>query len=48
MTWGRKSFQLDIVLVTMVLIGAVGWLMDCGAIAVQSRYAAWAARSAAS
>jgi sulfonate transport system permease protein len=48
MTWGRKSFQLDIVLVTMVLIGAVGWLMDRGAVAVQSRYAAWAARSAAS
>ncbi len=48
MTWGRKSFQLDIVLVTMVLIGAMGWLMDRGAVAVQSRYAAWAARSAAS
>ena len=48
MTWGRKSFQLDIVLVTMVLIGAVGWLMDRGAVAVQSRYAGWAARSAAS
>ncbi len=47
MTWGRKSFQLDIVLVTMVLIGAVGWLMDRGAVAVQSRYAAWATRSAA-
>jgi sulfonate transport system permease protein len=48
MTWGRKSFQLDIVLVTMVLIGAVGWLLDRGAVAVQSRFAAWATRSAAS
>jgi sulfonate transport system permease protein len=48
MTWGRKSFQLDIVLVTMVLIGAVGWLKDRGALAVQSRFAGWAARSAAS
>jgi sulfonate transport system permease protein len=48
MTWGRKSFQLDIVLVTMVLIGAIGWLMDRGAVAVQSRYGAWAERSAAS
>jgi sulfonate transport system permease protein len=48
MTWGRKSFQLDIVLVTMVLIGAVGWLMDRGVVKVQSRYAAWAARSVAS
>jgi sulfonate transport system permease protein len=48
MTWGRKSFQLDIVLVTMLLIGAVGWLMDRGALAVQSRFAGWAAWSAAS
>jgi sulfonate transport system permease protein len=48
MTWGRKSFQLDIVLVTMVLIGATGWLMDRGALAVQSRFVGWAARSAAS
>jgi len=48
MTWARKSFQLDIVLVTMVLIGAIGWLMDRGAIAVQSRFAAWAARSVVS
>jgi sulfonate transport system permease protein len=48
MTWGRKSFQLDIVLVTMVLIGAVGWLMDRGALAVQSRFAGWAAQSATS
>jgi sulfonate transport system permease protein len=46
MTWGRKSFQLDIVLVTMVLIGAVGWLMDRGVLAVQARFAGWAARSA--
>src|SRR5580704_12522056 len=28
MTWGRKSFQLDVVLVTMVVIGVVGWLLD--------------------
>jgi sulfonate transport system permease protein len=35
MTWARKSFQLDIVLVTMVLIGVVGYLMDRGALAVQ-------------
>jgi sulfonate transport system permease protein len=46
MTWGRKSFQLDIVIVTMVLIGLIGWLLDRGALAVQQRATAWASRSA--
>jgi sulfonate transport system permease protein len=45
MTWGRKSFQLDIVLVTMLLIGVVGWLLDRGALLVQTRATAWASRS---
>jgi sulfonate transport system permease protein len=46
MTWGRKSFQLDIVLVTMAVIAAVGWLLDRAALAVQARATAWVARSA--
>jgi sulfonate transport system permease protein len=46
MTWGRKSFQLDIVLVTMVLIGIVGWLLDRAAFVAQTRVTAWASRSA--
>lgn len=46
MTWGRKSFQLDIVIVTMVLIGVIGWLLDRAALAVQRRTTAWATRSA--
>jgi sulfonate transport system permease protein len=46
MTWGRKSFQLDIVIVTMVLIGLTGWLLDRAAFAVQRRATAWASRSA--
>jgi sulfonate transport system permease protein len=45
MTWGRKSFQLDIVLVTMLLIGVVGWLLDRAALLVQTRATAWASRS---
>ncbi|HUD86705.1 MAG TPA: ABC transporter permease subunit, partial [Xanthobacteraceae bacterium] len=45
MTWGRKSFQLDIVLVTMAVIAAVGWLLDRAALTVQTRATAWAARS---
>jgi sulfonate transport system permease protein len=47
MTWGRKSFQLDVVLVTMVVIGAVGWLLDRAALAVQERGASWSSRSIA-
>lgn len=46
MTWGRKSFQLDVVLVTMVVIGAVGWLLDRAALTVQERATTWPSRSA--
>jgi sulfonate transport system permease protein len=46
MTWGRKSFQLDVVLVTIVVIGATGWLLDRAALAVQLRVTAWSFRSA--
>jgi len=45
MTWGRKSFQLDIVLVTMVLIGIVGWLLDRAASVAQAHATVWASRS---
>jgi sulfonate transport system permease protein len=45
MTWGRKSFQLDVVLVTIVVIGATGWLLDRIALAVQSRATGWSLRS---
>jgi sulfonate transport system permease protein len=48
MTWGRKSFQLDVVLVTMVVIGAVGWLLDRAAFAIQARATGWVSRSASS
>jgi sulfonate transport system permease protein len=46
MTWGRKSFQLDIVIVTMALIGSIGWLLDRAALAAQQRATAWASRNA--
>jgi sulfonate transport system permease protein len=46
MTWGRKSFQLDVVLVTMLIIGATGWLLDRVALTVQRRATAWSHRSA--
>jgi sulfonate transport system permease protein len=37
MTWGRKSFQLDVVLVTIAVIGVGGWLFDRTAQAIQQR-----------
>jgi sulfonate transport system permease protein len=45
MTWGRKSFQLDVVLATMIVIGVVGWLFDRGTLMVQERATAWTQRS---
>jgi sulfonate transport system permease protein len=46
MTWGRKSFQLDVVLVTMLVIGATGWLLDRAALVVQQRATSWSHRRA--
>jgi sulfonate transport system permease protein len=45
MTWGRKSFQLDVVLTTIVVIGIVGWAFDRFALLVQERGTAWVQRS---
>jgi sulfonate transport system permease protein len=45
MTWGRKSFQLDVVLTTIVVIGIVGWAFDRLALLVQERATAWVRRS---
>ena len=46
MTWGRKSFQLDVVLVTMLIIGLTGWLLDRTALVVQQRATPWSYRRA--
>ena len=46
MTWGRKSFQLDVVLVTMVVIGIAGYGLDLAAEWVQRRFAGWSTRTA--
>jgi sulfonate transport system permease protein len=45
MTWGRKSFQLDIVLVTIAVIGATGWVLDRAALALERHVADWSLRS---
>lgn len=42
MTWGRKAFQLDVVFVTMVFIGLIGWLIDYLASRWEKRLMRWA------
>lgn len=46
MMWGRKSFQLDVVFATIVVIGLVGWAMDHLLLKGQHRATAWSFRSA--
>lgn len=42
MTWGRKAFQLDVVFVTMIFIGMIGWLIDYLASRWEKRLMRWA------
>ncbi len=42
MTWGRTLFQIDIVIVGMVVIGAIGFLMDGGLRWIERRLRRWA------
>ncbi|MBH0236487.1 ABC transporter permease [Methylobrevis albus] len=46
MNWGRKLFYLDIVIVTMIVIGIVGWLLDFLMQRVETRLTTWQTRSA--
>jgi sulfonate transport system permease protein len=41
MMWGRKSFQLDVVFATMIVIGLVGWVLDRGVLILQNRTTRW-------
>jgi len=41
MTWGRLIFQLDVVLVCVAIIGAVGFILDFGLRKFESRLLAW-------
>ncbi len=41
MMWGRKSFQLDVVFATMIVIALVGLLFDRAVLALQQRTADW-------
>lgn len=42
MSWGRTLFQIDIVIVGMVLIGVIGFLMDRGLGRIEARLQRWA------
>jgi sulfonate transport system permease protein len=41
MAWSRTLFQLDVVFVTIVVIGATGWLMDAAMRWVERRFSPW-------
>jgi sulfonate transport system permease protein len=43
MAWSRTLFQLDVVFVTVVAIGATGWLMDAAMRAAERRLSPWSA-----
>jgi len=42
MTWGRTLFQIDVVIAGMILIGAIGFLMDAGLRRAELRLRRWA------
>lgn len=46
MMWGRKSFQLDVVFATMIVIGLVGWALDRGVLMLQNRTTRWSLHAA--
>jgi sulfonate transport system permease protein len=41
MTWGRTLFQIDVVIVGMILIGVIGYLMDRGLRHIECRFQRW-------
>jgi sulfonate transport system permease protein len=43
MTWGRTLFQIDVVIVGMILIGVIGYLMDRGLRSIERRLQRWRA-----
>lgn len=46
MNWGRKLFYLDVVIVTMIVVGLVGWLIDFVMVRAEKRLTLWQVRSA--
>ena len=47
MMWGRKSFQLDVVFATMIVVAIVGLLFDRAVLALHRRTADWSPHTGA-
>jgi sulfonate transport system permease protein len=45
MAWSRTLFQLDVVFVTIAVIGFVGWVMDAGMLWIERRLMPWSAEA---
>ncbi|MET1028010.1 MAG: ABC transporter permease subunit, partial [Dongiaceae bacterium] len=41
MSWARLQFQLDVLLVAMIAVGAAGWFIDLGARLLERRISGW-------
>ena len=46
MNWGRKLFYLDVVIVTMIVIGIIGWIIDYAMVRIENRLTVWQSQSA--
>lgn len=46
MTWGRTLFQVDVVMAGMVVIGAIGFVMDAGLKRIERRLRRWSPAAA--
>lgn len=46
MNWGRKLFFLDVVIVTMIVVGLIGWLLDHFMLRIEQKLTLWQIRSA--
>ena len=44
MTWGRTLFQIDVVIVGMIVIGVIGFAMDSGLRRIERRLRRWSPR----
>jgi sulfonate transport system permease protein len=45
MAWSRTLFQLDVVFVTVAVIGVTGWLMDAGMVRLARTLTPWSTAS---
>jgi len=41
MAWGRQLFQLDLVIMAMIVVGAIGLLLNWGLSSIERRLQRW-------